>query len=72
MISKICEYIIQVSTKTPKEFVSEIKQNLNRTQIGVVFCTSNFTVKNDLEFPCSSFDHIRCYEDLLKEKNDIY
>lgn len=69
---KIGEDIIEVSAKTPQEFVSYIKQNPNRTQIGVVFCTSNYTVKNDLEFPCSSFDHIRGYEDLLKGKRMIF
>jgi hypothetical protein len=38
---------------TTKDFSDHLRNNLNKTQIGVIFCTSSWTIMNIANVPCT-------------------
>lgn len=52
--------IIEIDiNQKPQEFNTFFENYQNVTQVGIIFCTSNYTITKDITFPCSNFDHVR-------------
>lgn len=45
--------IVQLDIEQPQDFSNFIKLYPNRTQVGVVFCTTNYPVYGDIAMPCN-------------------
>lgn len=54
-----------LTTGTPQDFTSYLEQNLNQTQIGVIFCTSKWPISTVYNMPCR-------FEQLVGQKLIFY
>lgn len=54
-----------LTTGTPQDFTAYLESNLNRTQIGVIFCTSQWPITSVYNLPCK-------FEQLVGQKLVFY
>ncbi|KAL4479229.1 hypothetical protein ABPG72_011441 [Tetrahymena utriculariae] len=63
--------IVQLNITAPQDFSNFIKAYPNRTQVGIVFCTSNYLIIGDLSFPCNDVSK-KIYNPFEQDKRIIF
>ena len=59
------EDVVQISSESPQKFTNYLETHMNQTQIGVIFCTSNWPISKIYNVPCH-------FEQLVNQKLIFY